>query len=181
MYTSFKTSFADISNFGFTKDYLPILNGCVGADLIILFFLFHNIAFQSKYLKLWYKKFTLSAALADVLILMIGIIIARFFYSYIFIDFSILKFTGLAVAIQITHDFLFYLLFRSTPIGYSYMLDFFKKYAREISYTAIIGDSIMMVIACLLSSYMATFGTNINIITLIISLYSYPFMLYIEK
>jgi hypothetical protein len=181
MYTLLKNSFADISNFGLTKDYLPILNGCIGADLVVLFFLFHNIAFQSKYLKLWYKKFTLSAALADVLILMIGIIIARFFYRFIFNDFSIIKFTGLALAIQITHDFLFYLLFRSTPIGYSYILDFFKKYAGEISYSAIIGDSVMMIIACLLSSYMATFNVNINIIILIVSLYFYPFMLYIEK
>ena len=181
MYTLFKNSFADISNFGFTKDYLPILNGCISADLVVLFFLFHNIVFQSKYLKSWYKKFTLSAALADVLILMIGIIIARFFYRYLFTNFSILKFTCLAVAIQITHDILFYLLFRNTPIGYNYMLDFFKKYAGEISYSAIIGDSVMMITACLLSSYMATFNTNINIITLIISLYFYPFMLYMEK
>jgi hypothetical protein len=173
-----QTFFADISNFVFTKDYLPILNGCISADLLVLFFLFHNITFQSKYLKLWYKKFTLAAALADVLILMIGIIIARFLYKFIFREFSIWKFTGLAVAIQIVHDILFYLLFRSTPIGYSYILDFFKKYAREISYNAIIGDSIMMICACLLSSYMATFGTNINIITLIVSLYFYPFMLY---
>jgi hypothetical protein len=173
-----QTFFADISNFDFTKDYLPILNGCISADLLVLFFLFHNITFQSKYLKLWYKKFALAAALADVLILMIGIIIARFFYRYIFRDFSIWKFTGLAVAIQILHDILFYLLFRSTPIGYSYILDFFKKYAREISYSAVIGDSIMMTCACLLSSYMATFGTNVNIITLIVSLYFYPFMLY---
>jgi len=173
-----QTFFSDISNFNSTEDYLPILNGCIGADLFILFFLFHNIAFQSKYLKLWYKKFSLAAALADVLILMIVIIIARFFYRYIFKEFSILKFTGLAVAIQIMHDILFYLLFRSTPIGYSYILDFFKKYAGEISYGAIIGDSVMMIFACLLTSYMATFEININIITLIVSLYFYPFMLY---
>jgi len=173
--------FADISNFGYTKDYLPILNGCISADLFILFFLFHNIAFQSKYLKLWYKKFTLAAALADVLILVIGIIIARFLYKFIFSDFSIWKFTGLAVLIQITHDLLFYLIFNNTPIGYSYILDFFKKYAREISGWAILGDSIMMIAACLLSSYMATLSVNVNIITLIVSLYFYPFMLYMQS
>lgn len=172
--------FADISNFSNTKDYLSILNGCVSADLFILFFLFHNIAFQSKYLKLWYKKFSLSAALADVLILVIGIIIARFFYGYIFNSFSIWKFTALAVFIQILHDVLFYLLFTNTPIGYSYILDFFKKYAGEISWHAIVGDSIMMIVACVLSSYMATLDTNMNIITLIISLYFYPYMLYME-
>jgi len=173
--------FADISNFGFTKDYLPILNGCISADLFIMFFLFHNIAFQSKYLKLWYKKFTLAAALADVLILVIGIIIARFFYRYIFTDFNIWKFTGLAVIIQITHDLLFYLLFKNTPLRYSYILDFFKRYAREMGASAILGDSIMMIVACLLSSYMATLSINMNIITLIISVYFYPFILYMQS
>jgi hypothetical protein len=143
-----------------------------------MFFLFHNIAFQSKFLKLWYKKFTLLAVLADVLIVVIGIIITRFLYHYIFNDFSIIKFTGLAVVVQIIHDILFYLLFKNTPIGYSYILDFFKKYANEISFHAILGDSIMVIIACLTASYMATLNTNINIITLIVSLYFYPFMIY---
>ena len=147
---------------------------------LFFFFLFHNIAFQSKYLKLWYKKFSLSAALADVLILVIGIIITRFLYGYIFNSFSIIKFTSLAVSIQIVHDILFYLLFKNTPVGYSYILDFFKEYAREISWHAIVGDSIMMIVACLLSSYMASLNTNINIITLIVSLYFYPYMLYMK-
>ena len=173
--------FADISNFNDTKDYLPILNGCISADLFILFFLFHNIAFQSKYLKLWYKKFTWAAALADVLILVIGIIIARFFYKFIFNEFSIIKFICLALAIQITHDILFYMFFNNTLVGYSYILDFFKKYSREMGAIAILGDSIMMIIACLLSSYMATFNNNINIITLVISLYFYPFMIYMKN
>jgi hypothetical protein len=132
-------------------------------------------------LKLWYKKFSLSAALADVLILVIGIILARFFYRYIFTDFSIWKFTGLAVLIQIIHDVLFYMLFKNTPLGYSYIFDFFKKYAREIGGSAIIGDAVMMIVACLTSSYMATLDTNTNIICLIVSLYFYPYLLYMNN
>jgi len=178
MNSLFNVHFADISNFNKTSDYLPILNGCIASDLLILFFLFNNIAFHSKYLKLWYKTFALSAVLADVLILMIGIIIARYLYKFIFAEFNIWKFTGLAVAIQVIHDFLFYLMFKNTPIGYSYFLDFFKKYANEVSGSAIFGDSIMMIIACLTSSYMADASVNTNIIRLIVSLYWYPFALY---
>ena len=66
--------FGDISNFSNVNDYLPILNGCLNADLIIIFLVFHKI-FNSFYLKKWYKTFKLSAVLADVLILVIGIII----------------------------------------------------------------------------------------------------------
>ena len=172
--------FNDISDFNNINDYLPILNGCINADLIIMFLLFHNII-NSFYLKKWYKKYQLSAVLADVLILFIGIIIARFLYKYLFgTTFSIWKFTGLAVCIQIIHDILFYLFFKNTPFGYNAMLDFFKAYSKEVGAGAIIGDSFMMVLACLLSSHFASHSTNINIITLIISSYFIPYMINYE-
>lgn len=172
--------FANISKFSNINDYLPILNGCLNADLIIIILVFHNI-FNSFYLKKWYNTFNLCAVLADVLILVIGIIIARFLYNYIFSEFSIWKFTGLAVSIQIIHDILFYLFFTNVPRGYNYMLDFFNSYAKEVGAGAILGDSFMMIIACLLSSYFASLGTNGNIIILIISLYYLPYIINYQK
>ena len=169
--------FNDISNFHNTADYLHILNGCLNADLIVIFLLFHN-AFKSVYLKKWYKKYQLSAALADVLILMIGMTIARFLYPYVFAAFHLWKFVGIAVCVQIVHDVLFYWLFNSLPLGYNSMLDFFKHYAGEVGAGAIVGDSIMMTIACLLSSHFATYSVNLNIIFLIVSLYCVPYMIH---
>lgn len=168
--------FKDISNFNKVSDYLPILNGCINADLVIIFLLYHGI-FNSFYLKKWYKKYQLSAVIADVLILVIGIIIARFLYKYFFDAFNIWKFTGLAVSIQIIHDILFYLFFKSVPTGYNAMLDFFKDYAKEVGGGAILGDSFMMIIACLLSSHFATYSLNTNIILLVISCYFIPYMI----
>ena len=80
--------FADISNFNNVSDYLPIFNGCLNADLVVLFLVFHNV-FKSMYLKKWYKRFSLSAVIADILILFIGIIITRFLYKYLFKEFNI--------------------------------------------------------------------------------------------
>ena len=171
--------FKNISNFSNVEDYLPILNGCLNADLIIIFLAFHG-GFKSIYLKKWYKKYQLNAVLADVLILVIGIILARFFYKYLFNTFNIWKFTGLAVCIQIIHDLLFYWLFTSLPLGYNSMLDFFKEYAKEVGVGAILGDSFMMIISCLLSSHFATYNLNINIIILIICVYFFPYMINYE-
>lgn len=166
----------NISNFNNINDYLPILNGSINADLVIIFLLYHGV-FKSYFLQKWYKKYQLSAVLADVLILMIGIILARFFYKFIFDSFSIWKFTGLAVIIQITHDVLFYQLFKNIPIGYNSMLDFFKDYSKEVGIGAILGDSFMMILACLFSSHFATYSLNYNIILLIVSLYFVPYMI----
>jgi hypothetical protein len=167
---------SNISNFNNVSDYLPILNGCINADLIIIFLLYHGV-FKSYYLKKWYKKYQLSAVLADVLILMIGIIIARYLYKYFFDAFNIWKFTGLAVIIQIIHDILFYWFFKTVPRGYNSMLDFFKDYANEVGVGAILGDSFMMILASLLSSHFATYTLNSNIILLIFSVYFFPYMI----
>ena len=171
--------FADISNFNNVSDYLPIFNGCLIADLVVLFLVFHNV-FKSMYLKKWYKRFSLSAVIADILILFIGIIITRFLYKYLFKKFNIIYFTGLAVLIQIIHDILFYLFFTSVPLKYNYMLDFFKLYAKEVGVGAILGDSFMMIIACLFSSYFASLNMNTNVISLVISMYFLPYMIYYQ-
>jgi uncharacterized protein YacL len=168
--------FQDISNFNNVSDYLDILNGCIIADIIIIFLLYHGF-FKSYYLKKWYKKYQLSAVIADVLILVIGIIIARYLYKYFFGAFNIWKFTGLAVIIQIIHDILFYLFFKTVPRGYNAMLDFFKDYANEVGVGAILGDSFMMILASLLSSHFATYTLNSNIILLIFSVYFVPYII----
>jgi hypothetical protein len=168
--------FKNISNFNNINDYVPILNGCIGADIIIIFLVFNGI-FKSYFIKKWYKKYQLNAVLADVLILFIGIILTRFFYKYLFNSFSIWKFTLLAVCIQIIHDILFYLFFQSLPLGYNTMLDFFKSYAEEVGIGAILGDSFMMIITCLLSSHFATYNLNINIIILVFLVYLIPYMI----
>ena len=168
--------FKDISNFNNISDYLPILNGSISADLIIIFLVFNGV-FKSYYLKKWYNKYQLSAVIADILILVIGIILSRFFYKFIFNSFSIWKFTTLAVVIQIIHDILFYWFFKTIPSGYNEMLDFFKEYAKEVGVGAILGDSFMMIIACLLSSHFATYNINTNIILLVVSVYILPYLI----
>lgn len=173
---SLQSMFKDISHFSNVHDYLPILNGCINADLIIIFLVFHNV-FRSTYLKRWYKKYQLSAVLADVLILMIGIVIARFLYASLFPTFVLWKFTALAVGIQIVHDIAFYHFFSSVPRGYNEMLDFFKDYAKEAGAGAIVGDSFMMILSCVLSSYFASQSVNLNVVTLIVSLYFVPYMI----
>ena len=166
----------DISNLKNTSDYLPIVNGCLNAVLIIVFLVFNGF-FGSAILKKWYTKFQLSAVLVDTLKLVIGIILTRFFYKYLFNEFSIWKFTGLAIIIQLIHDLLFYLFFHSMPRGYNVMLDFFNDYSKEIGIGDILGDIIMMILACLLSSHFATYDSMSNTIVLTILLYFSPYLL----
>jgi len=165
----------DISNFSETNDYLSILNACFHADLFIIFLVYHNF-FKSEFLKQWYKRFQFSAVLADVLIVFIVIIAARFIYTYYMNSaFSLWKFTGISILIQFIHDFIFSSFISIIPKGYNAMFDFFKDYINEVGVNALLGDTFMIIMVCILSSHFVTYTLNTNLVVLIITLYSYPF------
>jgi len=136
-----------------------------------------NIAFKSKYLSYWYRHFGILAIMADVLIIMIGFIIARFLYPFLFSKFNIIFFILLLVSIQIIHDISFYIFFSAVPRGFNKMLDVFKDYAKELSINALIGDSILMIFSAFLASLTAGSSLNMNIIYLITTLYFVPYIL----
>ena len=170
--------FKDISNFKNTSDYLAILNGSLIADVIIILMVFFGF-FKSKFLKNWYLKLNFFAVVADVLILVIGAILTRYFYPMIFKEWSIVKFTGLFVVIQVIHDVLFYIFFdKIVPRGSNVVFDMFKDYAKEVSGGAILGDSFMVVMTALLSSLLASQSLNTNIIILILASYILPYIMY---
>jgi hypothetical protein len=169
--------FKNISVFSNTGDYLSIFNGVLITDLIVIVFLIGGWI-KSSVLKKWYKELNLSAVLADILIIFIGIILARFFYPHIFAQYSLIKFIGLAVVIQVIHDILFYKICLAMPRGRSKIMDIFKDYGKEVSYKAILSDSAMMVSAILIASALKGLSLNINVITLIVAVYLVPYMLY---
>ena len=170
-------TFKNISQFANTSDYLPIFNGVLITDMIVICLLIGG-ALNSNVLKTWYADLSLSAVIADVLIIFIGIILARFLYPYIFSEYSLIKFIGLAVGIQVVHDILFYQLCVSVPRGRSQILDIFKDYGRENGYKAILSDSAMMISAILIGSYLKGESLNANLITMIVAVYIVPYLIY---
>jgi uncharacterized protein YacL len=166
--------FSDISRYENISDYLPILNAVLLVDLAGIQMLISGII-QSKKLAKWYKTFRLEAVAADVLIIVIGIVIARFLYSYLFKGFSLFYFVILVVGIQIIHDFGFYVFFKMFPSGKNQMIDLFQEYAKEVGINAVIFDSGMIGLASILASWLASFSTNTNIVLLIFVLYLFPY------
>jgi uncharacterized protein YacL len=167
----------NIANFNNVNDYLPLFNAVLITDLFVILLL-NTKVIKSQVLRQWYSQYNLSAVMADVLIIMIGLIIARAIYYYIFDTFSILKFIMIAVCVQLIHDILFYVFFSNIPRGVNKMLDTFKDYAKDVSYKAILADSGMMIMSCLIAFYLVNKSTNINIIVLISFLYLLPYLLY---
>ena len=168
----------DISKFDKINDYLPIINGAILAELIVLFIVYYTPYFNSKKLMEWYETYRLSAVIADVLILVIGIILTRFVFKYFKLNWNVWKFILILLGIQITHDILFYRFFSITPRGMNKMLDLFKDYAKEVKSGAIFGDSFMIIICALAAMMFAKLSLNNNIILTIVLIYILPYILY---
>jgi hypothetical protein len=167
----------DIYHFNNVADYLPILNSVIITDIFVILLLIFG-AIKSKVLQMWYRRLTLSAVIADVLIIVLGIILTRFLYPYLFSKYNLLTFLLLAVLIQITHDILFYFFSMAIQRGKSKILDIFKDYGKEKGSGAIVADSLMMISSILIASYLKGKTLNFNIIILICSIYLVPYMLY---
>lgn len=169
--------FQDISRFANVSDYLPILNGALITDLIVIALAISGFI-KSVTLKEWYHKYGLAAVLGDVLILVIGVIIVRAIYYLVFSKFSILSFVGLAVIVQLIHDLSFSQMMNAIPRGWSMIMDTFKDYGKEMGVLILIADALMIAGTSILGSLLASSSLNTNIIVLIVAIYMVPYFIY---
>jgi len=169
-----------ISNFTNINNYLPILNGAILTEIIGLLLCLFKII-DNTHLNEWYRKFNITAVIADILILVIGIILARFFYYKIFTRYSLLNFIILAVIIQTIHDILFGIFIYYFPKNKSQIIDLFKKYSFGNNFKNVFiilpCDATMIVATILFASLLNKYTLNTNIILMIFSLYLFPYLL----
>lgn len=156
--------------------YLELFIGALITDMFVMI-LFLSGIFKSKYLVEWYKKFGLGAVLADVTIIMLCIIITYFIYPFLFKKFNLITFIFLAVCIQIIHDLLFG-YFISYSNSKSPILNIFKSYAKELGFTIIFADSLMIISTILIMMFLQKYSTNLKLFILTLSLYILTFLLY---
>ena len=102
--------FADISK-PTVSVFGPLVVAVIVVDLVVLFLIRYFPDFFGKDINIWYNEFGLNAVIADVLSIVLGFLIAQVIYtSVVFphIGWSLPVFIALLLAIQVTHDILFY-------------------------------------------------------------------------
>jgi hypothetical protein len=166
--------FNDISDYKNNSDWLPII---ASVFLLEVYVIFRPMQWRSTGLLMyrWYLDFGLIAVLADILIVLIGYIIARYIYK-IFIypkySFHPALFILTLVGIQIIHDLCYYFLFvQKIPRGANTLIDFMKDYGKEYKASAIIGDSLMFIFGALIAMFLKGYPPHISIAVIIISIY----------
>ena len=168
-------------NYNNKFEYIPILTANIYADLLIIFVTFSGILYSRKnIINKWYEKYRLSAMIADILIGVLYLLLARYITYQFKLNFDLFTFTLFAVFIQIILDFTFYLFFSIIPKGNNHMLDFFKKYAKEVGINALLGDSILVVVGVIISAFLNEKSFDYNIVMLILSIYIAPYLIYMK-
>ena len=165
------------------SEYLPIVTSNIYADLLIILVTFTGVLGTGKswqVLTRWYKKYRLSAMMADILIGVIYLLIARYIVHANRMDVSLFEFGVLAVGVQLVLDFLFYIFFSLVPKGSNHMLDLFKDWAKYAKLDALWGDSILILVGVVLSSYLHTQSLNTNLFMLIMGLYLIPYVIHMR-
>lgn len=161
-------------------EYIPILTANIYADLFIIFVAFSKIYFNIKSLEGWYKKYRLSAMIADILIGVLYMLLGRYVVYKSGVEIGLTAFAAICVFIQIVFDFLFYMFFSIIPKGSNNMLDFFKGYSKEAGTGALLGDSFLVLMAVILSAFLNQASYDTNIVLLITSIYLTPYFIYMK-
>jgi hypothetical protein len=167
-------------NYNNKFEYIPILTANIYADLFIIFVAFSKIYFNIKSLEGWYKKYRLSAMIADILIGVLYMLLGRYVVYKSGLEIGLTAFAAICVFIQIVFDFLFYIFFSIIPKGSNNMLDFFKGYSKEAGTGALLGDSFLVLMAVILSAFLNQASYDTNIVLLITSIYLTPYFIYMK-
>jgi hypothetical protein len=173
--------YADISNYYNISDYLPILNGCINSELTVMY-----VAYCTLYLtignvdalKLWHEKYTFTLSVWSIITMMLVLVVTRFFYTILFNEFTIYKFTVLSVIVQIVYNLLYYLLFYHRMSNVFKVFNYLDVNSEDLTYRTLTESISLIVLASILSSNFATYTLNSNLVLLIVSVYFIPFFIY---
>ena len=152
---------------------LALLNAALLTDLIVIALSFNVLKTPS--LTLWYKKFGIGAVIADVLILVIGVLIATFIYPYLFTEYNFLYFIGVVLMVQLTHDLIFGVLVNRYQ-GDSPFINVFKQYIKDIGARILLIDALMILSTVLLQRVFAK--SKHNDVWAVLLVYIMPYLVF---
>ena len=158
---------------------------CIVETFFLFLFRFTNSPLTGNAINQWYTNLRWSAVILDVLSVLIGFYISKFLYLYlvdkdiISKDNELLKFLGIVLLVQITHDFSFYfLIIKNAKKGMSKVMDEFIYYSKSIQTGAVIGDSLMYLMGVPLLFLIYKNSNDINVFITLFCLYLTGYFVY---
>ena len=165
----------DISNANNTLDFIQIFTAVLIVDFIVIL-IAKKTNKLGKNINVWYDKLGMTAVMLDVFIIVIGIIITRYIFTYLQIPFNATYFILIALVVQLIHDILLYLLvIVPSKKGTSKVLDIYKDYANENGANILLADSAMVLASCLIAMLLKQQDTHVSVSLMILVIYLIPY------
>jgi hypothetical protein len=159
----------------------PLVVAVIVVDLVVLFLIRYFPDFFGKDINVWYNEFGVNAVIADVLSIVLGFLIAQVVYrTFVFphIGWSLPVFVAVLLAIQVTHDLLFYYgVIQPIPAGHNGMIDVFKAYAASGQGRILVADAAMMVGSAAIASTLVSLPTFATLFVGSLAIYAIPYIL----
>ena len=126
----------------------------------------------------WYAEFGSMALLSDCLVIVLGIMIAKFAFP----DATGWNLVLFAVMIQIVHDILFYVfVVTPMPTGTNKMIDIFKQYGAENGWKILPYDSAMIAATVLLADALEEYGLQAQSFVGLLGVYALTYVTYTKN
>jgi uncharacterized protein YacL len=152
---------------------LDISSAVVWVDFITI--VLHKFFNFGKSLDKWYVQFGIVAVISDCLVIVLGIMIAQFIVP----GASTLILAAVSIAVQIVHDYLFYILvILGVPKGQNRMIDLFKEYATENSWKILVADSTMIGSTVILADLLSEYSDNVTSFIGLLGAYALTYIIY---
>jgi len=173
-----------ITNYNNNGDWFYILAAvCVVDTLAVAFSKYpgSNPYFKVSSLNNWYGKFGILAFASDVCSISIGIMFARYIFSYMRLS-NTLYFLAIIVLFQLFHDALFYYaVILPLPHGHNQMIDVFKNYANENGSKILGADALLLVGSTLLASFLKSIPDHYTVATFLTTIYSVIYFIHTKS
>jgi hypothetical protein len=154
-----------------------ILIAVLIVDIAVIFMVRYFPQIFGKPINDWYDQFGLSAVMADVLVIVLGILIAQYIIRWTGAS-SLPILLATVVAVQLIHDILFYFfVIRPIPKGTNGMIDLFKTYAEGGQSMILVADAAMIVGSVLIASVLQSAPAHVTAFTGVLAAYTLPYIL----
>jgi hypothetical protein len=155
-------------------NWLALLTATTWVDFLVVFI--HKFLFKmTNSLDVWYSTFGMTAVTSDILIIVLGISLAKFLFPMA----TGWSLVSISVTIQMIHDILFYLgVIVPIPVGHNKVIDVFKRYSIEGSWRILVADALMVTGSVLGMEYLEGLPRDIVIFLGLLAVYSLTYIIY---
>jgi len=152
-------------------NWIALLSAATWVDILFMFV--HKFIYSmTTSLTIWYATYGMTAVTCDVLVLVLGVALAKFLFPT-----SNLIMTS--VAIQLVHDILFYVgVIVPLPAGQNSVIDLFKRYAYEGGWKILAADSAMIGLTVVGMDYLSELPTDQVIFLGLLAVYTLTYLIY---